>query len=88
MLSVDGAALLTSVSGRFSPKIGIGLMVGEDRAEDDQLKLAGYSDEMILYQLAREDWARGNAGQHSALPATSTAASRICYGSASAGTPI
>jgi hypothetical protein len=60
MLSVDGAGLLTSISGRYSPKIGVGLMVAKTVPEMIKLKLAGYSTEMIVYHFTREEYARGN----------------------------
>ena len=56
-------------SGKYSPKLGIALMMALPMAPKMmQMKLAGYSDEMILYQLAREDYARGNLVSDAALP--------------------
>jgi DMSO reductase family type II enzyme molybdopterin subunit len=59
-LSISGAEAFTTVSGRYPPKLGIALMTARVAPKMLQLKLAGYSDEMMLYQLARLDYARGN----------------------------
>jgi len=59
-LSVSGAAPLTAASGRFDPRIGMVLLTASAAPKMIRMKLAGYSNEMILYELAREDWARGN----------------------------
>jgi DMSO reductase family type II enzyme molybdopterin subunit len=60
MLSVDGAGPLTAASGKYSPKIALGLMVAKSVPEMIRLKLAGYSTEMIVYHFTREEYARGN----------------------------
>jgi DMSO reductase family type II enzyme molybdopterin subunit len=60
MLSVSGADPLNLASGKYAPKIGIGLMVAKSALEMIRMKLAGYSDEMMVYHLARQDYARGN----------------------------
>ncbi len=60
MLSVSGTESINVASGKHSPKIGIGLMTAKMAPEIIKLKLAGYSDEMMLYHFAREDYARGN----------------------------
>ncbi len=59
MLSVSGAEPLTAASGRYPPKIGIGLMTAKMAPELIMLKLAGYSNEMIVYHAARREYARG-----------------------------
>jgi DMSO reductase family type II enzyme molybdopterin subunit len=59
-LSIAGADAFTPVSGRLSPKLGIALMTAKMVPHMIQMKLAGHSDEMILYELARLDYARGN----------------------------
>jgi DMSO reductase family type II enzyme molybdopterin subunit len=60
MLSVSGAEPLTVASGKYSPKIGIALMTAKLLPAMARMKLAGYSNEMMVYHLAREDYARGN----------------------------
>jgi DMSO reductase family type II enzyme molybdopterin subunit len=60
MLSVDGAGPLTAASGKYSPKIALGLMVAKSAPEMVRLKLAGYSTEMMVYHFTREEYARGN----------------------------
>jgi DMSO reductase family type II enzyme molybdopterin subunit len=60
MLSVSGAELVTPASGRYSPKIGVGLMTAKMAPEIIRLKLAGYSDEMMIYHFARKEYARGH----------------------------
>ncbi|MBI4516425.1 MAG: molybdopterin-dependent oxidoreductase [Deltaproteobacteria bacterium] len=60
MLSVSGADPLNVASGKYSPKIGIALMTAKLLPEMARMKLAGYSTEMMVYHLAREDYARGN----------------------------
>jgi DMSO reductase family type II enzyme molybdopterin subunit len=59
-LSVSGAAAFTPASGKYSPKISIAMMTAPMAPKMLKMKLAGHSDEMILYQLARLDYARGN----------------------------
>ncbi|MCP5065731.1 MAG: molybdopterin-dependent oxidoreductase [bacterium] len=59
-LSVSGAAAFTPISGKYSPKLGVALMTAPMAPKMLQMKLAGYSDEMLLYQMARLDYARGN----------------------------
>ena len=59
-LSVSGASALTPASGKYSPKVAIALMTAPMAPKMVQMKLAGYSDEMLLYQMARLDYARGN----------------------------
>ncbi len=60
MLSVSGAEPVSVASGRYAPKIGIGLLALQNAPEMIRMKLAGYSDEMMVYELARQDYARGN----------------------------
>lgn len=60
MLTVSGADPLTIADGKYAPKVGIGLIAAHNAAEMLRLKLAGYSNEMIVYHFAREDYARGN----------------------------
>jgi len=60
MLSVSGSEPLSVVDGKYSPKIGLGLMTAKMLPQMLKLKLAGYSDEMMIYHFAREDYARGN----------------------------
>ncbi len=59
MLSLSGVDAINVASGNYSPKIGIGLMTAKMAPEIIRLKLAGYSDEMMIYHFAREDYARG-----------------------------
>ncbi len=60
ILSVDGAGPLTVASGKYTPKIGVGLTAAKSAAEMVKMKLAGYSMEMMIYHFARQDYARGN----------------------------
>ncbi|MBW2400029.1 MAG: molybdopterin-dependent oxidoreductase [Deltaproteobacteria bacterium] len=60
MLSISGSDPFNLASGKFSPKIGIGLMTAKTAPDIIRMKLAGYSTEMMLYHFAREDYARGN----------------------------
>jgi DMSO reductase family type II enzyme molybdopterin subunit len=60
MLSVSGADPLTVARGTYAPKIGIALTTAKLLPEIARLKLAGYSNEMLVYHFAREDYARGN----------------------------
>ncbi|MBW2392652.1 MAG: molybdopterin-dependent oxidoreductase [Deltaproteobacteria bacterium] len=59
MLSLSGVDPLNVASGKYSPKIGIALMTAQKMPEIIKLKMAGYSDEMMLYHFAREEYARG-----------------------------
>jgi len=60
MLSISGVDPFTPASGKYPPKIAIGLMALQAAPEMIRLKLAGYSDEMIVYHFARRDYALGN----------------------------
>jgi DMSO reductase family type II enzyme molybdopterin subunit len=60
MLSISGAEPLTIASGKFAPKIGVPLLAAKMLPAMARMKLSGYSDEMMIYELAREDYARGN----------------------------
>ena len=60
MLSISGAELLTAVSGKYSPRVGIALLTAKMLPSVARLKMAGYSDEMMVSEFAREDYARGN----------------------------
>ncbi len=60
MLSISAAEPFSVISGKYSPKIGLGMMTAEMAPEMIKLKLAGYSTEMILTHFARKDYARGN----------------------------
>jgi DMSO reductase family type II enzyme molybdopterin subunit len=60
MLSISGVDPINVASGKYAPLVGIGLMTAKAAPEMIQLKLAGYSDEMIIYHFAREDYTRGN----------------------------
>ncbi len=60
MLSISGAEPFSMISGRHSPKIGLGLMTAEMAPEMIKLKMDGYSLEMIMTHFAREDFKRGN----------------------------
>ncbi len=60
MLSVSGAEPLSIASGKLPPKMAVGLLALSMAPEAARLKLAGYSDEMIVYEAARRDYARGN----------------------------
>ena len=60
MLSVDGAGPLTVASGKYAPRIGVALTAAKTAPEMIRLKLAGYSNEMVVYHFARQDYARGN----------------------------
>jgi DMSO reductase family type II enzyme molybdopterin subunit len=60
LLSISGSEAINVADGKYSPKIGIGLMTAKMAPTIVKLKLAGYSDEMILYHFAREDYAKGN----------------------------
>jgi len=60
MLSVSGADPLNVASGKYAPKIGIALMTARLLPETARMKLAGYSNEMMVYHFAREEYARGN----------------------------
>ena len=60
MLSISGAEPFSMISGRHSPKIGLGLMTAKLAPEIVKLKMDGYSTEMILTHFAREDFSRGN----------------------------
>ncbi len=60
MLSISGSEAINVASGKHSPKIGIAMMTAKMAPDIIKLKLAGYSNEMILYHFAREDYARGN----------------------------
>jgi DMSO reductase family type II enzyme molybdopterin subunit len=59
-LSVSGAEALTQASGKHSPKLGLALMTAKMAPQMIRMKLDGYSNEMMLYKLARDDYARGN----------------------------
>ncbi|MBT4518447.1 MAG: molybdopterin-dependent oxidoreductase, partial [Halieaceae bacterium] len=59
-LSVSGAAAFTVASGKLPPKLAIALMSAKMAPKMIKMKLAGYSNEMMLYELSREDYARGN----------------------------
>jgi len=60
MLSISGVDPFTPASGKVAPKVAIGLIALKAAPEMLRLKLAGYSDEMIVYHFAREDYALGN----------------------------
>jgi len=60
MLSISGTDPFNVASGKYSPKIGIALMALKSAPDIIRMKLAGYSDEMIIYHFARQDYARGN----------------------------
>lgn len=60
MLSISGAEPFSMVSGKYAPKIGIGLLAAEMAPDIIKMKLDGYSMEMILTHFAREDYKRGN----------------------------
>jgi anaerobic selenocysteine-containing dehydrogenase len=59
MLSVSGAEALSVASGSYAPALGIALMTAKLLPELARLKFAGYSNEMMVYHFAREDYARG-----------------------------
>jgi DMSO reductase family type II enzyme molybdopterin subunit len=59
-LSVSGAAPLTTATGKLSPKLGTALLALKSAPRMLEMKLAGYSSEMMLYELTRADYARGN----------------------------
>ena len=60
MLSISGAETLIPLPGAHSPRVDLALMTAKMLPEIARLKLAGYSDEMLVYHFAREDYARGN----------------------------
>ena len=60
VLSISGAEPFAMASGKYAPKIGIGLLVAEMAPQIIKMKLAGYSMEMIVTHFAREDFKRGN----------------------------
>jgi DMSO reductase family type II enzyme molybdopterin subunit len=60
MLSISGVDPFTTASGKVPPKIAIALTALKSAPEMIRLKLAGYSDEMIVYHFARRDYALGN----------------------------
>lgn len=60
VLSVSGAEPFSMISGKYAPKIGLGLMTAGLAPEIVKLKMDGYSMEMILNHFAREDFKRGN----------------------------
>ncbi len=60
MLSISGAEPITAASGRLPPTAAVGLLAVQSAPEMLRLKLAGYSQEMIVYHFARRDYARGN----------------------------
>jgi len=60
MLSVSGAEPLNLASGKYAPKIGIGMLAAQNALEMLKMKMAGYTNEMMVYELARQDYARGN----------------------------
>ncbi len=60
MLSVGRWEVFSVANGRYSPKIGIALLAAKTAPELIRLKLAGYSNEMVVYHFARQDYGRGN----------------------------
>ncbi|RMF23163.1 MAG: hypothetical protein D6760_05975, partial [Deltaproteobacteria bacterium] len=60
MLSISGAEPITAASGNVPPTVGVGMLALKSAPEMLRLKLAGYSQEMIVYHFARRDYARGN----------------------------
>jgi DMSO reductase family type II enzyme molybdopterin subunit len=60
ILSISGAEPFAMASGKYAPKIGIGLMTAKLAPEIIKMKLDGYSMEMIVTHFAREDFKRGN----------------------------
>lgn len=60
MLSISGAETLIPLSGAHSPRVDLALMTAKMLPEIARMKLAGYSDEMLVHHFAREDYARGN----------------------------
>jgi DMSO reductase family type II enzyme molybdopterin subunit len=60
MLSISGVDPVNVASGKFSPKIAVGLLTAKMLPEIVKLKMAGYSDEMMIYHFARKEYARGS----------------------------
>ncbi len=60
MLSISGTDPITVANGKYSPIIGAGLTAMQSAPDMIRMKLAGYSQEMMIYHFAREDYARGN----------------------------
>ncbi len=60
MLSVSGTEPLTVLSGKYAPKVGMALLTAKMLPAALGMKLSGYSDEMLAYQFARDEYARGN----------------------------
>ncbi len=60
MLSISGVDPFTTASGKYAPLIGIGLTAAKSLPHMVRMKLAGYSNEMMIYHFAREDYVRGN----------------------------
>ena len=67
MLSISGVDPFTPANGKYAPKIAIGLVALKAAPEMLRLKLAGYSDEMIVYHFARQDYA-WETSWHGAVP--------------------
>ncbi len=59
-LSIDSAEAFSVIDGSYAPRIGMAMLAAEMAPKMIKMKLQGYSNLMMLYALAREDYVRGN----------------------------
>ncbi|UCE86940.1 MAG: molybdopterin-dependent oxidoreductase, partial [Deltaproteobacteria bacterium] len=58
-LSLGGVDALNAISGAQSPKLGMALLGLKSAPEMLKMKWNGYTDEMMLYEMGRQEYARG-----------------------------